>query len=173
MFHEWVSYVLSRAPGFRLLSSERSLSIVDYQSDPPFVLDGRLDDFLLVEDQEASRRILIEVKTTERSLSKLEKPDRPHLLQVQPYILSAHADEAYILYLRPNLESKTFRVEYDPVLMEELMQRGKTLDACLRMGVPPVAEGKRDPDLRWECEKRCEYRAECDALELSGGLEEA
>jgi len=165
VFHRWVADVLANTPGLKVLASERSLSIVDFKTDPPFTLDGRLDDLILVEEQDTGQRILIEVKSTETPFSMLEKPSRAHVLQIMPYLLSQHADVCCLLYLHPNLASKTFTIPYDKAAMVELMARGRLLDSCLRVGEPPVAEARMDPKSDWECKKRCEYVEECSKNE--------
>lgn len=159
----------------RLLKDERGLTI----SIVPFeiYMRGYIDDLLIFELPDRHGEVIfvsIEVKTTAAQLKYMKAPKLEHIQQVTPYLIANGHKKGKLLYIQASgfsdtdedgLDlgvSKTFTVEYDPLVWAELESRSRFIHQNRINGdkVPP-AEARKYKDKKKQC-KYCEYKQECD-----------
>ncbi|MEM2174408.1 MAG: Dna2/Cas4 domain-containing protein [Candidatus Micrarchaeia archaeon] len=159
MLHEFITKVIKseRNPEVELLKSEVPIEIKQNN----FLISGRIDDLILVKimDKEA----LVEVKSCK------EVPIAPkliHLQQLQLYMYATRIYDGYLVYIERNsLKSKTFKVNYNQKIVEDILNRFNKLHEYLIKNEIPEPEGKILKNLKYIC-KNCEWKEECDRIEM-------
>ena len=168
MIHDFVAEVLGseRTPEVKLLKTEVPFSM-DFGD---FTVSGRVDDILLLSVN--NKKLLVEVKSV-RFVDRAE-PTRPHIMQLQMYMHALGIHSGFILYIERNsLHSKTFRVDYDPGIIGDIIQRFQMLHESLTSNRLPAPEARENPEIGWMC-NYCNYREECsrDCKQAASSQEE-
>lgn len=128
-----------------------------------FVVSGRVDDLILVKRN--NKKILVEVKST-KNVSRIEKPQSNHMLQLMFYMHATAVHDGIILYIDKNtLDSKVFEIKYDEQIGADMIDRFNYIHEHLVEGELPFAEAKQMKDMKWMC-NFCEYREKCDKNSL-------
>jgi CRISPR-associated exonuclease Cas4 len=157
ILHDFIAKVLKseRNPEVELLMAEVPIEIKNEE----YVISGRIDDLILI--KVGDRKALVEVKSCK------ELPNSPkmaNIQQIQLYMHSTSIYEGYLLYVEKNtLKTRSFKINYNEKLVNELMKKFDTLHRCLKENIPPIPEGKIFKNLNYLC-KHCEWKGECDNL---------
>lgn len=158
IFHEFMDKVVK--DGTFDSKAEKSLVVVDTIEE--LVISGRLDNLVVV--KQGDQPIVLEFKST-RSLNYVNEAKHEHILQIQPYLKTVRAKTGLIVYIeKDSLKVKQFKIEYDPKLFLELMNRARRLHRSLMDKRMPEAEAKKNPVMSWMC-NYCAFKEECDAVE--------
>ena len=156
ILHEFIADVLKseKNPHVELLGKE-----VPFRLElDNFIVSGRIDDIISVKVDD--KIYLVEMKSTS-SINATTKPNYSHILQLQLYMHFKKINDGIILYIEKNtLQSKWFHVKYDNRIAEEAIVRFDALHRYLVAEKTPEPEARKDPMMRWQCDK-CQYREEC------------
>jgi len=156
MIHDFVVEVLKseKNPHVELVDSEVPFKInID-----GLVVSGRIDNVITVNLD--NKKYLVEVKSTS-NIKYTNEPKEGHELQLQLYMKHMNVHNGIILYIEKNtLQSKTFKVDYDPNKSEKATKRFKILHECLINNVLPEPEARLDENKKWEC-RNCSWFEEC------------
>ncbi len=153
----------------KVLKSEKipEIELVDYEIPiemkiDDFTVSGRIDDLILVKRD--NRKVLIEVKSC-KDIRNVAKPQNSHMIQLQFYMHATGIKEGILLYIdKTTLETKSFRLEYDPFWAELIVERFRRLHKALVNDELPLPEAKIVEEIRWMC-NFCEYREKCEKNE--------
>lgn len=160
MLHDFVEKVLRSNPNVQFVSSERSITLPDLESD--LVISGRLDDCIVW--KEDSELTVVEIKST-KSIAYRDEAMREHVDQLMFYLRAMNASKGILVYVdKSTLETKQFDVKYDRAHLVRLMERARKLHGYLLKDTLPEAEAKMSKDEAWQC-SYCEYKQRCDANE--------
>ena len=155
--HAFIAEALKASSAFSLVEDETPIRIDYKDEDSPFSIFGRIDDYVVTH---SGKKIIIEAKTVS-DVSKVEKPEDKHVMQVMLYLNAKEADYGLLVYLdKKNMRIRQFRVDYDDAAHNKVMDRFKDLDIHLRNKKLPPAEYYFNDEKVWEC-KYCPYYNEC------------
>lgn len=140
---------------FKLIETERSVSMIDTSQDNEFSLRGRLDDVIcLGKDGEL---VVIEGKST-KSLKYLSKPNESHREQLNLYLRLFGAKLGLIVYMEKNtFQIKTFTIGYDHPLFLKTIARAKKLQEHLKNNTIPLP-------FKGPLCSYCKYSRECSEV---------
>lgn len=149
----------------RVLKSEKNKDVELLEYEIPFkieyedfLISGRVDDLILLKI--SGKTVLVEVKSC-GMLKMVKKPSRHHIMQLQLYMHATGVHNGLLLYVeKNNLQTKTFIIEFDELVVQEALTRFKELHKGLITNHVLVAEAKRNDDIKWMC-KNCEYSEKC------------
>lgn len=149
----------------QVLKSGKNKDIELLKYEMPFKLDlenfqisGRVDDLLLI--KYSGKQVLVEVKSCS-FLSRVKSPQKHHVLQLQLYMHATGVHNGVLLYVEKNtLKTKVFTIDFDEFVVKEALDRFKELHECLITNSIPIAEAKKNGDIKWMC-NNCEYGEKC------------
>lgn len=154
LLHEFISEVIKseKNPEVELIKQEMPI-IVDEKD---FIISGRVDNLVLVKIE--NKEVLVEVKSTK---FLKEKPSEENVMQLQFYMHATGIHKGILLYIqKDNLQTKWFEIPYSKEQAEEIINRFRLLDKCLKLNEMPPAEANFNPSMEWMC-SYCDYRDEC------------
>jgi len=160
IMHDFIVEVLKseKTPEVELMKAELPFKIKIGN----FLVSGRVDDLMLV--KESGRLILLEVKS-HRRVSIIKKPASRHIIQLQFYMHATGVNNGLILYIdKSTLQTKLFEVKHSKKKSKQIVKRFKLLHNNLTNNKLPLAEAKKNKDMKWMC-GYCEYKDKCDKSE--------
>ncbi len=119
-------------------------------------VSGRTDSLLLID----GKLCLVELKSANTNMFKfhLKEPKEQHVWQLQLYMYLTNVQDGIILYEDKNTqEIKEFYIEYDHDLVEELVEKIRYVNECVRNGELPERESTPS---EWKC-RYCQYTSIC------------
>ncbi len=155
MLHEFVAEVIKseKNPEVELVKEEMPIKLEEQD----FIVSGRVDNIILAKID--NKQVLVEVKSTK---FLKEKPSEENVMQLQFYMHVTGIHQGMLLYIqKDNLQTRSFDVAYDKGHAEEIIQRFRLLDKCLKLDELPPPEAKFNPNMDWMCDY-CDYREECN-----------
>jgi CRISPR/Cas system-associated exonuclease Cas4 (RecB family) len=149
----------------KVLKSEKNREIVLLGSELPvrqnidgIEISGRVDDVIKVCID--NKVYLVEVKST-KSLFYTNDAKSHNVDQLQLYMHLTGIHDGIILYVdKTNLQTKAFKISYDPSAANEIIERFKKLHSHLLEKTLPPPEAKLIQKNAWMC-KYCEYQDKC------------
>ncbi len=160
MLHEFITDVIKSEKNKEVELLKNELPIEVKTKD--FVISGRIDNLVLVKISEGgqAKQVLVEVKSTKFLPKEYSKE---HEIQLQFYMRSIGINNGMILYIqKDNLETKSFNIEHDKKISDEIIERFAELHKFLIEDKLPEAEAKQDQDKKWMC-SYCAWKEECDS----------
>lgn len=155
--HEFIAKALKDSKELAVVEEEKPIKIRYNDESTEFMIYGRIDDYV---ETKTGKKIIIEAKST-GDLTKVNEPDPKHRMQISLYLAAQKADYGLLVYAdKKNLEIKQFKVEYNALEYEKVMQRFKDLDYHLKNKILPPAEYYFDNKKVWEC-RYCPFYKEC------------
>lgn len=148
----------------RIMSVLFSLGIVravEIKIPPQELVSGRADAIIGME----GKPYIVEIKSSSRyKFEKLVKPEPDHTKQLQLYLHYFKIPQGILIYEdKDRQDLKEFLVEYEPEIIEKILNDFKILKEQIKKNTIPPISKDIEP---WRCEY-CEYRDECQKVDLS------
>ncbi len=129
-------------------------------------ISGRTDSLLLVN----GRLCLVELKSANSNMFKfhLKEPKEEHVLQLQLYMYLTNIMDGILLYEDKNTqEIKEFYIKYNPEIVDELLEKIRYVNECIRNRELPERESAPPA---WQC-RYCSYVPICHYPDSDEGKE--
>ena len=158
--HEDIQNIFKTPEMKEIFKNEMGVTYVDIESrctipTQSFSISGRIDARLLTKDT----IIPVEFKSIKGITTWLKKPYWSHLVQLNLYLYAENAKYGYLIYIdKINMKLKSFKVEIDHKLINNVMGKMYTLTEQIKQGVLP--EPISEDWSNFMC-TNCEYKNKC------------
>lgn len=154
LFHEHIQNLIKDLEGtaFKSVVNEKYIMVTDMETD--LNITGQADIYITAFPPDSS--FVVELKS-EKNIYYRNSPSTHHVSQLMIYLRALRIDHGYIIYIqKDNLQTKTFRVDYDKDLFNGIMSKMRSLyKSMLDMELPAKSAEA------WEC-KFCPYKPLCE-----------